>query len=219
VSDEKEKLDLSISQLAIGAASTITVTWLSATLLPPGGTMIAGACTSVLSTSVSAVYKHGWHRTATRLKTVTTKERRQVDPNDTVIDNIGNYMVTEKKTFRVPNWKVLAGTGIAAAGAFISMLVLNTGAEAAAGKPVSAIVQNKPGSGTSLFGGHTSPRPTSTPTVTPNPTIRKSTESTPTPGPTQTTTRPTTSSIPKAPVSVPPVPAPTSTQPEPEPTG
>lgn len=217
MSDEKEKLDLSISQLAIGAASTITVTWLSATILPPGGTMVAGAFTSVLSTSVSAVYKHGWHRTATRLKTVTTRERRDVDPNETVIDNLGGYVVTEKKTKRIPNWKVLAGTGVAAAGAFISMLVLNTGAEAAAGKPVSAIVQNKPGSGTSLFGGHTSPRPT--PTTTSAPAPKGSTSSTPAPEPTPSTTRPTTPSIPKAPVSVTPAPAPITSQPEPEPTG
>jgi len=215
VSDEK--LDLSMAQLATSVLSTVTVSLVSAKFLGSAGTLTAAACTSALSTSASAVYKHGWHRTATKVKTVKTKKFRNVDPTETVLDNLGGYTVTTSKTKRVPNWKLIGSTAGVAGAIFAGWLTLTTGAEAVAGKPVSAIVQHKQGSGTSLFGGHTSPDPT--PTV--QPTTPFTSTATPAPKETQRTVRPTTAPVtpvvpqPSAPPTQPEVPE----EPKPTPTG
>jgi hypothetical protein len=216
VSDEK--LDLSMAQLATSVLSTVTVSLVSAKFLGSAGTLTAAACTSALSTSASAIYKHGWHRTATKVKTVKTKKFRNVDPAKTVLDNVGGYTVTTQKTSRVPNWKLIGSTAGVAGAIFAGWLALTTGAEAVAGKPVSAIVQHKQGSGTSLFGGHVSPEPT--PTV--QPTTSFTSKATPTPEGTQRTTRPPAAPVTPVPQpSVAPTTAPPATpeEPEPQPTG
>lgn len=200
MSDEKEKLDLSFAQLATGALSTVTVTIVSARFFGSAGTLTAGALTSMLSTSASAIYKHGVNRTTQKLKTVRTRQWREVKGTDaTPVD--GGYTVTAEHTKRLPNWKMYGAIAGTAAAIFGGTAALMTGAEAAAGKPVSAIVQGKKGSGTSLFGGHISPAPTPTysPT-TPPPSPTTSTESTPAPTISQSTTQPEPSpSYPQAP--------------------
>jgi hypothetical protein len=223
VSDEKEKLDLSIAQLATGALSTITVTLVSARFLGSVGTITAAGVSSVLSTSVSAVYKHGWNRTTQRLQPYIKRERHEVQGTDATPGD-GEFTVTTEGTKYVPNWKMFGAIAAAAAGTFAGVTALTTGAEAVAGKPVSAIVQNKPGTGTSLFGGHVSPHPTLTPSPTPT-SSTSSNVSTPAPVPSQRTTRPSVSVPPITSIPVPSIPAPVQTtqppqQPEdPQPTG
>jgi hypothetical protein len=223
VSDEKEKLDLSIAQLATGALSTITVTLVSARFLGSAGTMTAAGVSSVLSTSASAIYKHGWNRTTQRLQPYVKRKRKVPEGAHPEVHGMKGYVVQQTGYAYKPNWKMFGAIAAAAAGTFAGVTALTTGAEAVAGKPVSAIVQNKPGTGTSLFGGHVSPHPTLTPS--PRPTGSTSSNvSTPAPVPSQRTTQPSVSVPPTTSIPAPSIPAPVQTtqpqQPEdPQPTG
>jgi hypothetical protein len=166
VTDE-EKLDLSMTQIISGVLVTITVAAIGS-LLGPAGTLIGAALTSTLSTVAGALYKHGLTKTGTKLKTVATKRKI----GDSAAGPGGEYTVTETKPTRKPfkpTRKMYATLGATTAVTAIAALGALTATEAFAGKPVSAIIQNKSGSGTTLGGGHvtkSTPVPTSIPSNT-----------------------------------------------------
>jgi hypothetical protein len=205
---KKNKLDLNAPTLVAGAGATVTMSVLGS-FLGPLGTVTGAAVTSITTAVITAVYKHtatvaqekakqaAFDRLKDRYKNRVTplNEREQ-----TQMIAAGQEVLDAKRQRSVWSGAKLATVGLAVAGGmFGGVMLATTGAEAVAGKPVSAIVQGKPGHGTSLGGGEvgrSNPRVTSTPTTGP----RSTTSSTSSPGATET------SSVPSGPVTVPPEP-------------
>lgn len=188
-SPTKSKIDLSTTQLLAGAGATITVSVISS-YWGVVGTLAGAGITSVVSSVVTSVYKLAMDRTHSRIR--------------------GGLKMKDFTHLRIPKWTPRQW-GLAALvplGLFGGTMAVLTGAEAAAGKPVSAIVRGDPGHGTTLGGGDVG---------TPTPQPSATTSTLPTGVPTSTATSvPTSTAIPTtAPTSVPttstaPTTAPTS---------
>jgi hypothetical protein len=218
---EKPKLKLSPAQLGAGAAATITMS-LVGSFFGPSGTLIAAALTSVTSTVATTVYQHVLTISGQHARRIIARRPGESDKHfqERVEEAAEAVSLEEAKRDRRFSPKMLALPLVAAAGIFIGVMGLNTGVEAVAGKPVSAVVQGKPGNGTTLGGGDVE-EPTPTPAVTSTPAessspTGSSVPSTPSEAPTAELPRqsvPVPTTLPPAPTV--PVP-PTTFQPNPE---
>lgn len=146
---EKSKLDLSMAGLAAGVVATVAMSWLGS-FLGAFGTLVGAGLTSVVYTVITTITKHGFERTGAKLKTVAAKGEIRVP--------------IKKPPLKRRHWII---AGCSAAGIFVVVMGVNTVVEAAASKPVAAIVQGKQGSGTTLGGGHVDPQPATTTVPTP----------------------------------------------------
>lgn len=184
-SPKKDGLGLSTTQLVAGAAATITVSIISS-YWGVAGTLAGAGIMSVVSSVASAVYKFGMEVTHSRIR--------------------GRVSSMDRLRLHLPHWtpKQWGLAALVPVGLFGGTMVVLTGAEAAAGKPVSAIIQGKPGHGTSLGGGGVG---------TPSPAPSATVSTAPTDAPTGTAT-PGSISPSTTPTSVPsgtPTPIPSST--------
>lgn len=72
-SDQRRRLDLSLTQVVAGALAAVSAAWAASTL-GVAGTVIGAAVVSVTITVLSAVYQHGARRTAERLRALRRAE-------------------------------------------------------------------------------------------------------------------------------------------------
>lgn len=222
---KKNKLDLNAPTLVAGAGATVTMSVMGS-FLGPAGTITGAALTSVTTAVITAVYKHTATVAQEKAKQAAyDKLKRKYDkqttpltePERTQVIVAGQEVLNARLARRRQSRpKLLVGGLAVAAGLFGGVMLATTGAEALAGKPVSAIVQGQPGHGTSLGGGNVGrPNPRSTPTPTTTP--RSTTSSTDSPNPVETPSEPPTDSVP---VPLPPVlPSPLQTSTAPPPGG
>jgi hypothetical protein len=197
---DKPKLDLSIAQ--IGAAVLVTVTTtVGGSFLGTAGTLVSATVMSIVSTVAGALYKHGL-----TIIPATMKNGR---------------VFPAHRVWHMPKFspQLMITVGALAAAVFFGVMTLVTASEAAAGKPVSAIVKGEPGHGTSLGGGSEgtlSPEPSTSPDPSQSPAPSTPLPSLPVPSqaPSELPTQ-IPSSIPPAPV---PTEVPTQLPLPPEPT-
>lgn len=206
----RPRLQLSATQLVASALAAVTAT-VAASYLGVSGTVIGAAVASVLTVTGNAVYSHSLHRTGQKVRTVVPAGARWIPPPaEHPVAPIG----------RTTSWRVMAA---ACAAVFAAVLILVTGFEFVAGRPLSDLVQGKAGQGTTLL-GETTNRPADAPRPQPAPTVTVTvTPSVVTVTPTITQTAPAvTATVPNTTTPTPtgssePTPTPTTTPP-PDPT-
>ena len=161
---EKTKLNLSGTQVAAGALMTITMSFIGS-FLGPQGTIIAGALTSIASTAGTALWQHALVVSGRHAKRLVVRQ-----PGESEQHFRWRERLAAAKKVRMPNRRFAGMTVLLAGGMFFGVMAAYTGVEAAVGKPVSAMVQGKPGNGTTLGGGNVE-EPVVMPTSTPTPTV------------------------------------------------
>jgi hypothetical protein len=189
VTDEatKPKIDLSVTQIASAALVTATTT-VAASYFGTTGGLIGAMAMSALSTVAGAVYKHSLTVIPARVK------------NGHLIPAHREWRWHFPKLSR-PQW---TGLAILAASIFGGVLILQTVAEAAAGKPVANIVRGTPGHGTTLGGGGNGPGPAVSPSVEPSQSATPSMTPTTVPPPVSTPSAPSVPrTVPSSPVPIP----------------
>jgi hypothetical protein len=182
---DRPRLQLSATQVTASALAATTAT-VAASYLGVAGTVIGAAVASVLTVTGNAVYSHSIQRTSDRVRTVVPAAARFTPRGHAPAPTAPERTA---RRGRRPAWTVLAA---ACVGVFAGVLIVVTGIELAAGRPLSDVVQGKPGSGTSVLGntgGTQKPAPVPKVTVTVTPTV---VTSTPTVTKTATPTAPTT---------------------------
>jgi hypothetical protein len=203
---DRPRLQLSATQVIASALAATTAT-VAASYLGVAGTVIGAAVASVLTVVGNAVYSHSIQRTSDRVRTVVPAAARFAPHPPAPPVPVPSRPRTPGR--RRPGWTVLAA---ACLGLFAGVLVVVTGVELVAGRPLSDVVQGKDGSGTSLLGTTThrgKPTPTPAVTVTVTPTVVTSTPTVTVTGPPVTTTvTPTTTTTP-TPTPTAPTPTPT----------
>lgn len=186
-SRQSEGLSLSATQLAGSVLAAVSAS-VAASVFGIAGTVIGAALGSIISVVGSAVYSYSLRRTQERVRsTLDLAVARRFDvkgstgsngdspvPTVPIVDAVPDPAADPtggRRRFLTLRPKQL---GVAAAALFVLTLVLITGFEVVSGRPVSATVTDKQGSGVSLVGGHTSKpaqssapaSPTSSPTST-----------------------------------------------------
>ena len=189
---KRKVLDLTAVQVAASALATVVGAFL-ASLLGVTGTIIGAAVVSTSATTGAAVFQHAFRRTGEEIRsrvpmvgvpTTPTEERAEaradaraafaLPPDAPLADEEPPFVAPEgesvttyrggslRKTF---GWKKYAlATGLV----FALAMVTVTAVELIAGKPVSAVVKNEPGKGTSVGGGSAGDsHPTTRPSLTP----------------------------------------------------
>lgn len=197
-SRQSEGLSLSATQLAGSVLAAVSAS-VAASVFGVAGTVIGAALGSIISVVGSAVYSYSLRRTQARVRsTLDLAVAKRFDVRGAASSNPPSDALPAESTTPDPSvaaerdfttaaadlpgvrsWRRMLTLkpkqlGIAAAALFVLTLVLITGFEVVSGRPVSATVTDKQGSGVSLVGGHTSkpPRssapasPTSSPTDT-----------------------------------------------------
>jgi hypothetical protein len=165
-------LDLSITQLIVGAAATITAT-VAASYFGVGGTLIGAGVVSVLSTVGATVYQHfldrGKARIAAKIPVRAGGGTDGTGPGD------GPPPGAAARARPWPKWYVVLG---AAAGVFLAVMGLVTAFELVTGKPLSNTVRGRAGQGTSVHPVVAPVRPLRTPPASHRPTTEATTEAT-----------------------------------------
>jgi len=174
---KRKSLDLSFVQVAASALATVAGALL-ASELGVYGTIIGAAVVSVGATIGGAVFQHVFRRTGEQIRNLAptpaqptpvreepapAEETRTFDPFDpggedtrmlaAVSPPPDNRAVTTyrgRTTWKPRRWTAYALMALLAFGLAMGTLTV---VELVAGKPLAAIVQNEPGSGTSLGGG------------------------------------------------------------------
>jgi hypothetical protein len=231
---------LSITHILASALAAVTATF-AASYFGVSGTIIGAALASVVTVVGNTLYSHSIRRTRERVRSVvplttlgmvskapdatmpdaTMPDATMPDattpdattPDATTPDATPDATPAAKPPPRVAiPWRRVA---LGAAGLFVIVAAVVTGVEIAAGRPLTDVVHDQSGSGTSLFGG--SQRSSTTPT-TPAPS-QPSTSSSSTAPTSITPSHPqsATTSTSNAPASspTPTTPAPTATFPTP----
>ena len=207
----KSRPQLSITQILASALAAITATF-AASYFGVSGTIIGAALASVVTVVGNAVYSHSIQRTRAQLRVAVPFSL--VHPLNAPVAKAAAENRAEgeapDRTRRAFRWQHAA---FAAAGLFLVIAGIVTGVELAAGRPLTSIVHDRSGSGTSLFGGshpattHTSPKTTPSPPAS-------STSSTSTSPTTQPSAPQSTQGSISAPSTAPtPTPTPTPTTP------
>lgn len=159
------RFSLSATQVIASALAATTAT-VAASYLGVAGTVIGAAIASIVTVVGNAVYGHSIRRTGEKVRdAVPIAARwspRPPQPAPTP--------PPRAHTHRRGTWQVLAA---ACLGVFAGVLVVVTGVELIAGRPLTDVVRGTSGSGTTVFGGaaqptHSAPVPTTTVTVTPS---------------------------------------------------
>jgi hypothetical protein len=211
MSDEtaRPRIQLTPTQIVASALAATTAT-VAASYLGVAGTVIGAGVASVLTVVGNAVYSHSIQRTSHRMRTVVPAAARFA-PRPTAAPEQPGAARTSRP--RRHAWTVMAA---ACVGVFAGVLVVITGVEIVAGRPLTDVLHGTAGSGTSVLGDAGQPR-TVTPapqvTITITPTVVTNTPTvTVTGAPVTKTVTPTTSITPTTPVaSSTPVATPTPT--------
>jgi hypothetical protein len=172
--NQRQRLELSVAQVSASAFAAVTAT-VGASYLGVTGTVIGAAVASVLTVVANAIYLTSLHRTRERLVGLVPAQ-------------VASRRIPLRRVRGRPiPWRAMA---VGAVATFVVLGALVTLVEAAAGRPLTDIVRNQPGQGTSFLGGEsagsgasrppthtpstpagTSPAPSSSPTTsTPSPT-------------------------------------------------
>lgn len=187
---QRNRLDLSVAQVVASAFAAVTAT-IGASFLGVAGTVIGAAVASVLTVVANAVYLTSLHRTRDRLAGL-------------VPDQTGSHAIpwpgargTQWRKFRsrpIP-WRAV---GVGALVVFAVLVGLITVVEAAAGRPLTDILRNQPGHGTSLLGGSGGGGGSGPPTHGPSASVGTSPRVPASSSPTATSTPSTPSSAPSS---------------------
>lgn len=167
-SKQSEGLSLSVTQLAASVLAAVSSS-VAASVFGVAGTVIGAALGSLVSVVGSAVYSYSLKRTQERVRStldLAVAKRFDVKGGATAAD-AEQAAGTEAPAVPAGNGSVARSwrrfltleptqLGIAAAALFVLTLILITSFELLSGRPVSATVTDKQGSGVSLVGGHTS---------------------------------------------------------------
>ncbi|MCW2497815.1 MAG: hypothetical protein JWQ77_3739 [Jatrophihabitans sp.] len=146
----------------------------AASYLGVAGTVIGAAVASVLTVLGNAVFGHSIRRTGDRVRTAIPAATRWVPPpaQPPLIQPPAEPAAEQSSARAGGTWRVFAA---AAVGVFVGVLLVVTGVEAIAGRPLTDLLRGKSGSGTTVFGTtpkhKASPTPTPTVTVTVTPTV------------------------------------------------
>ncbi len=167
-SKQSEGLSLSVTQLVASVLAAVSSS-VAASVFGVAGTVIGAALGSLVSVVGSAVYSYSLKRTQERVRSTldlavakrfdvkggaTAADAEQAAGTESAAVPAENGSVARSwRRFRTLKPKQL---GIAAAALFVLTLGLITSFELLSGRPVSATVTDKQGSGVSLVGGHTS---------------------------------------------------------------
>ena len=139
------RLDLSVAQVVASAFAAVTAT-VGASFLGVAGTVIGAAVASVLTVVANAVYIASLHRTRDRLAGMVPAQT-----GSRAIPWPGARGTAWRKVRGRPiPWRAVA---IGALAVFAVLVGLITIVEATAGRPLSDILRNQPGHGTSFLGG------------------------------------------------------------------
>ncbi len=138
----RPRIQLSPTQVIASALAAITAT-VAASYLGVAGTVIGAAVASVLTVVGNAVYSHSIQRTSARVRTVVPAAGRLAPRPAPAASE------TAPRRARRPAWTVMAA---ACVGVFAGVLVVVTGVELVAGRPLTDVLHNKQGSGTSVLG-------------------------------------------------------------------
>ncbi len=163
----RPRLQLSATQLIASALAAVTAT-IAASYLGVNGTVIGAAVASVVSVIGNAVYSHSIRQTGERVRTVVPPGVRWSAHGSGTEPGPQSPSPAPPATGigaprRVTSLRVLA---VACAGVFAAVLVLVTGVELVAGRPLSDLLRGKAGQGTSFL-GNTPPQPVHSVPVTP----------------------------------------------------
>ena len=160
------RFSLSATQLVASALAATTAT-VAASYLGVAGTVIGAAVASVLTVIGNAVYSHSIRRTGERVRVAVPIAARWA-PRPPAPEP--RPLPRRADVRRRGSWQVLLA---ACAGVFAGVLVVVTGVELVAGRPLTDVVRGTHGSGTTVFGDQgqptkSAPVPTTTVTVTPS---------------------------------------------------
>ncbi|HZE48082.1 MAG TPA: hypothetical protein VE074_00895 [Jatrophihabitantaceae bacterium] len=201
--------ELSVTQIVASTLAAVTAT-IAASYFGVSGTVIGAALASVVTVVGNALYSHSIRRTRERvLNVVPIRPDAFRRPPARMAPATGTLATAADPVLarRPFTWRKAA---VAAAGLFLIVAGIVTSIELAAGRPLTKVIHDQSGSGTSLFGGSTkksspTPTPTTSAPTTSTPTAHPSTH----PGSTGPTSSPPTST----PTSATPTPTPTTTTP------
>ena len=227
---------LSITHILASALAAVTATF-AASYFGVSGTIIGAALASVVTVVGNTLYSHSIQRTRERVRSVvplttlgmvskapdaTMPDATMPDatmPDETMPDaTMPDETMPDETTAAKPPprvaipWRRVA---LGAAGLFVIVAAVVTGVEIAAGRPLTDVVHDQSGSGTSLFGG--SQRSSTTPATPAPPQPSTSSSSTAPTSITPSHPQSATTSTSNAPASspTPTTPAPTATFPTP----
>jgi len=201
--------ELSVTQIVASTLAAVTAT-IAASYFGVSGTVIGAALASVVTVVGNALYSHSIRRTRERVLSAVPVRPDAFRRLPARTETAATDPVLARRPF---TWRKAA---LAAAGLFLIVAGIVTSIELAAGRPLTKVIHDQSGSGTSLFGGSTkksspTPTPTTSAPTTSTPTAHPSTH----PG----STGPTSSSPTPTPTSATPTPTPTTPTPtSPDPT-
>lgn len=213
-----KKLEMKPLEVGVGAGAAV-ITAFASSYLGTAGTLTGAALASVVGTVSTSVLRSSAARSAERVRETTTRLRetrtgampqptdvRPVESGSDPAGPAGTPLLgaPDPERGRRPGRKQWVMLGVGTAVAFAVALVLITGIEAAAGKPLAGLVGKQTGGGTTIG------RATGTDTGT-----ARTTPAAPTPTPTATDTGGTTPAPTQDPAASP---TPSATEPTPEPT-
>lgn len=198
---QRNRLDLSVTQVVASAFAAVTAT-IGASFLGVAGTVIGAAVASVLTVVANAVYIASLHRTRDRLAGMVpaqTGSRAIPWPG-------ARGTAWRKVRGRSIPWRTVA---VGALAVFAVLVGLITIVEATAGRPLSDILRDQPGHGTSFLGGDSGGGGSSTPTHAPSASVTTSpqapasgsvaaTPSTPSSVPSSSSPAPSASTVPSS---------------------
>ena len=142
---KRNGLDLSVAQVVASAFAAVTAT-IGASFLGVAGTVIGAAVASVLTVVANAIYLTSLHRTRDRLAGLVPA---QAGSHATPWPGARDAPWRKIRGRPIP-WRAVA-VGVVAV--FVVLVGLITIVEAAAGRPLTDIVRNHAGHGTSFLGG------------------------------------------------------------------
>lgn len=230
-----KKLEMKPLEVGVGAGAAV-ITAFASSYLGTAGTLTGAALASVVGTVSTSVLRSSAARSAERVRETTARLREtrtgsmpqptDVRPVESGSDPegpagtplLGGPDPERAERGRRPGRKQWVMLGVGTAIAFAVALVLITGIEAAAGKPLAGLVGKQTGGGTTIgratgtdsgSSGTTPAGPTATPTATttgePTPSATENPSAGPTTGPSATEPTPEPSATTAAPtVSAPP---------------
>src|SRR5882762_8570368 len=158
--------ELSVTQIVASTLAAVTAT-IAASYFGVSGTVIGAALASVVTVVGNALYSHSIRRTRERVLSAVPARPAAFRRLPARAEAASADPVLARRPF---TWRKAA---LAAAGLFLIVAGIVTSIELAAGRPLTKVIHDQSGSGTSLFGGgakKSSPTPTPTtsaPTTSP----------------------------------------------------
>jgi hypothetical protein len=190
------RLHLTATQLLASALAAVTATF-AASYLGVAGTVIGAAVASVVSVVGNAVYslsiQHTGHRVRTAVPAAGRLAAWSTNPGPAATPPVAPNPAGERPAprDRTRLWPIVAA---ACVGIFAGVLLLVTVTELVAGRPLTDLLRDRPGAGTTVFGADvahvTGPTPTPTVTVTVVPKVVTTTPTVTATAPAVTTTPP-----------------------------